>query len=285
MSGPRVSVVITAYNRPDYLQAALNSVLKQTYENYEIIVVDDCSRTDLSRVIKSFPRDVHFVRQSENGGPSRARNRGVALAGGEYVAFLDDDDEWLPSKLEAQVAAMDGHEACLCGFRFLERGRTQVHAIDAVTGDFLRRGNIFCGSSGFMARRDALVECPFDEDLSSGEEWDVYVRLSQRGSIAYVPEPLFLYRLGSHESITTRARTMTIADIGVRVEHIHKNRDWLGDRNYRILLARKILEYIGSKPNKSGFLAYSIRHAGPRATLDVLWKKALRSRDTLATQS
>lgn len=283
MSQPKVSVVIAAYNRPDYLAAALDSVFEQTYENTEIIVVDDCSQTDLAAVAEACPGEIRYVRRSENGGPSRARNHGVALAGGDYVAFLDDDDEWLPSKLERQIAAMDGHEACLSGFRFLETGQPQVHAIDAVTGDFLRRGNIFCGSSGFMARRDALLACPFDDNLSSGEEWDVYVRLSQRGSIAYVPEPLFLYRLGSHESITTRARTMTLSDIGVRVEHIHKNRDWLGDADFRILLARKILEYIASKPHKLGFLAYALRHAGLAATARVLLKKALRSPDTLTT--
>jgi glycosyltransferase involved in cell wall biosynthesis len=238
----------------------------------------------LSGVIEPPPGGIRYVRQSENAGPSAARNRGVALANGDYVAFLDDDDQWLPNKLDLQVAAMDGHEACLCGFTFLERDRNQVHPIATVTADLLRRGNIFCGASGFMARRDALVACPFDGDLSSGEEWDVYVRLSQRGSIAYVPEPLFLYRLGAHESITTQARTMTIPDIGVRVAHIHKNREWLGEAQYRILLARKILEYIGSKPNKFRFLICAIRHAGLPATVNVLWKKALRSPNTLATK-
>ncbi len=283
MSEPKVSVVITAYNRPGSLEAALNSALGQTYGNYEIIVVDDCSETDMSGAIKSLPGGIRYVRQSKNAGPSAARNRGVALASGDYVAFLDDDDQWLPNKLERQVAAMDGHEACLCGFTFLERDGNQVHPINVVTGDFLRRGNIFCGASGLMARRDALVACPFDGDLSSGEEWDVYVRISQRGSIAYVPEPLFLYRLGAHESITTQARTMTVPDIGGRLAHIRKNRDWLGETRYRILLARKILEYIGAKPNKFQFLVYAIRHAGLGATMHVLWKKALRSQDPLAT--
>ncbi len=281
MSEPKVSVVVTAYNRPDYLAAALDSVLGQTHGNREILVVDDCSEADLEGVVRSRPGDIRYVRQDRNGGPSKARNRGVALAVGEYVAFLDDDDTWLPAKLERQVAAMDGHLACLCGFRFLERDRVRVHAVDAITGDDLRRGNIFCGASGLMAPRDALLACPFDEGLSSGEDWDLYVRLSQRGSLAYVPQPLFLYRLGSHESITTRARSMTLSDIGVRVEHIHKNRDWLGDGNYRRLLAAKILEYIGGKPNKPAFLAYSLRHAGLGATLQVLLRKALRTPERL----
>lgn len=284
MSRPKVSIVITAYNRPDYLEEALNSVRKQTYENYEVIVVDDCSETDISGALGAEPGEVRYVRLSENGGPSRARNRGVALAGGDYLAFLDDDDMWAANKLERQVAAMVGHEACLCGITVLERGWSRVHAISEVTGDLLRMGNIFCGSSGLMARRDALLDCPFDENLSSGEDWDAYVRLSKRGAIAYVSEPLVLYRLGSHESITTQARNMLLSDVGVRVEHIHKNRDWLGDSNYRLLLARKILEYIGSKSNKSGFLAYSIRHAGLFATLDVLLKKTLRSPETLGQE-
>ena len=282
MKEPKVSVVIAAHNRPDHLEAALNSALSQTYRNTEIIVVDDASEIDLAGVVESCPGDVRYVRQDTNGGPSRARNRGVELAEGVYVAFLDDDDKWLPGKLERQVAAMEGQMACLCGFTLLERGANQVHNIKRISEDSLRLGNIFCGASGFVARKDALLACPFDENLSSGEEWDVYVRLSQHGEIAYVPEPLFLYRLGSHESITTKARTMRISDIGVRVEHIHKNREWLGERQYKILLARKILEYIATKPKKLGFLAYSIRHAGVHATFTVLLKKTLRSTDTLA---
>lgn len=283
MSGPKVSVVIAAYNRPDYLEAALNSAVNQTYGNTEIIVVDDGSEIDLAGVVASCPGPVRYVRQGENGGPSRARNRGVGLAAGAYVAFLDDDDQWLPDKLHRQVAAMDGHVACLCGFTFLERGQNQVHAINQVTGDFLRRGNIFCGASGFMGRKDALLACPFDDRLSSGEEWDVYVRLSQRGAIAYVPKPLFLYRLGSHDSITTKARTMRISDIGVRVEHIHKNRAWLGETQYKILLARKILEYIGSKNNKIGFVLQCVRASGLLMTAKVLCKKMLRSQDKLVS--
>ncbi len=279
MNEPKVSVVITAYNRPDYLQAALNSVLEQTYENIEIIVVDDASETDLAGVVQSCLGEVRYIRQDENGGPSRARNRGVVLAEGAYVAFLDDDDEWLPGKLERQVAAMEGHLACLCGFTFLERGAKQVHDIKQVSEDSLRLGNIFCGASGFLGRRHALLACPFDENLSSGEEWDVYVRLSRQGAIAYVPDPLFRYRLGSHESITTKARTMRTSDIGVRLEHIHKNRKWLGERQYTILLARKILEYIGSKKTKIDFLFYSVRNAGFPATLKVLFKKVLRSQE------
>jgi len=281
MNVPKVSVVIAAYNRPDYLKAALDSALKQTYENTEIIVVDDCSETDLAGVVEACPSKVRYARQSGNGGPSPTRNRGVALASGEYVAFLDDDDQWLPNKLERQVAAMDEHVACLCGFTFLERDQPHVHAITQVTGDFLRRGNIFCGASGFMGRKDVLLACPFDDRLSSGEEWDVYVRLSQRGAIAYVPEPLFLYRLGNHQSITTKARSMRISDISVRLEHIHKNREWLGETRYKILLARKVLEYIASKANKIGFLFYSLRVAGFFATVNVLCKKALRFDDKL----
>lgn len=284
MNEPKVSVVITAHNRPDYLRAALKTVLDQTYRNTEIIVVDDASQIDLAGVAGSFPHEIRYVRQSENGGPSRARNRGVALAGGDYVAFLDDDDEWLADKLNAQVAAMEGHLACLCGFIFLEHGANQVHNIKHVNEDLLRLGNIFCGASGFMGRKDALLACPFDDNLSSGEDWDVYVRLSQRGSIAYVPEPLFRYRLGSHESITTKARTMQISDIGVRLEHIRKNRIWLGERQYRILLARKILEYIGSKKGKLYYLLYSVREAGFSATLKILFDKVTRSREKL-TQS
>lgn len=275
-ASPMVSVVITTYDRPDFLEDALASVLGQSYRNIEIIVVDDCSPTDLFPVLGPAGVEIRYHRQPENGGANRARNAGVALARGELVAFLDDDDIWRADKVARQVAALDDREACLCGFGFIGSQNENVRTISGVTENILRRGNYICGTSGLLARRGALLSTPFDEALSNGQDWDIYVRLAQRGTIAYVAEPLFLRRFGEHDSISAKARKMRVEDIPRRAGAIYKHRVWLGEEWFRRRLASIALSYIGRKRGKVKFLLYSVRHAGLAATAWWLWFKAMR---------
>src|SRR6267154_1483950 len=104
----RVSVVIPVYNGERYLADAIQSVLDQTYQKFEVIVVDDGSTDGSARVAKRFGGAIRYVHQS-NGGVSKARNTGITLAQGTYLAFLDQDDLWLPDKLAVQVAYLDSH--------------------------------------------------------------------------------------------------------------------------------------------------------------------------------
>src|SRR5262245_17224568 len=101
---PRVSVVVTAYNQQHYVTATIRSVLDQTFRDYEIIVVDDGSTDETFQELRRFGNQLRLERQA-NQGVAGARNAGVRCAGGDYVAFLDGDDIWLPDKLERQVRA------------------------------------------------------------------------------------------------------------------------------------------------------------------------------------
>lgn len=105
---PRVSVIITTYNRADLLPRAVNSVLAQTFTDYEIIIVDDCSQDDTREVTRGFsdPR-IRLIRHETNQGAAAARNTGIANARGEYIAFLDDDDECTPNRLADQASVLD----------------------------------------------------------------------------------------------------------------------------------------------------------------------------------
>jgi len=105
-STPRVSVIIPAYNSADYLPEALESVLRQDYNNYEIIVIDDGSKDHTFNCVKPYKDQIRYFYQ-ENQGVSKARNHGIEVACGEFVAFLDADDFFLPHKLEAQLAVFD----------------------------------------------------------------------------------------------------------------------------------------------------------------------------------
>ena len=106
---PTVSVIIPTYNRRTYVQEAIDSVLAQTYPDYEIIVIDDGSTDGTDQVLHARYGDrIRYVWQ-ENQGESAARNRGIALARGEYIALLDSDDLWLPDKLAKQIPFLDSH--------------------------------------------------------------------------------------------------------------------------------------------------------------------------------
>ena len=109
MAKPLVSVIIPAYNSADFIDEALKSVFDQTYKDLEIIVVDDGSTDDTRAVLEKYGDRVNYHYQ-DNNGPASARNRGIKLARGKYIAFLDADDLWLPTKLEKQVALFKNRE-------------------------------------------------------------------------------------------------------------------------------------------------------------------------------
>lgn len=270
---PLVSIVITAYNRPDYLKIALDSALQQTAVSTEIIVVDDCSPTDLQSTVTSFDASIRYLRMERNGGANRARNHGVRQARGRYVAFLDDDDIWLPHKLERQLSRLTDATACLCGFEVLDTGMVFVRPVQQVTEDLLRQGNPYCGMSGLICKRGWLLDNPLDESLDNGQDWDIFVRLAQQAPIPYVTEALFLYRRGRHSSITSRIKTMGANEMERRLKVTYKHREWLGEYCFRRRLALTILGYIGNRRQPWKLVLLAIRKSGILATLSVLTEK------------
>jgi teichuronic acid biosynthesis glycosyltransferase TuaG len=105
MSNPLVSVIIPFYKRKEWLEEALESVFMQTYKNYEVILINDGSEEDISDIVNSYLNNIRYFYQSNKGAAS-ARNTGISLAKGDYYAFLDSDDIWLPQKLEVQISKM-----------------------------------------------------------------------------------------------------------------------------------------------------------------------------------
>jgi glycosyltransferase involved in cell wall biosynthesis len=104
----KVNVVIPVYNAHDVIRETIETVLAQTWKDYDIIIVDDGSTDGSGAIVREFGDRIRHVRQ-ENSGVARARNRGIAESAGEYIALLDHDDLWHPTKLEKQVAVLDGH--------------------------------------------------------------------------------------------------------------------------------------------------------------------------------
>lgn len=197
-----VSVVIVAYNKGDTLAEAIESVLAQSYRDFEILVVDDGSTDDTAARVRPYRSRVRYL-VKPNGGTGSARNLGIAEAQGRYVAFLDGDDLWLPRKLEVQMEAFRGEPeivAVQCGaycvdsrLRVLEE-RSCRPARDTLI-DFLLFRNLPAFSSAVVIRGETLRTIGgFGTDLVILSDWDMACRLSRAGTLRSIPVPLVLYR-------------------------------------------------------------------------------------------
>ena len=198
---PLVSVVIPAYNAEQTLRATVESVLRQTFEDFEIIVVDDGSQDATATVADSLGDRRVVVRSVANGGVARARNLGVARASGDLIAFLDSDDAWRPTKLERQVSLMAQDTAVgMCFVSTIRARGEQTQYIDAQAyGDYtaalLLQSNIIAGSCSSAMVRTALARSAggFDPTLSQCADWDYWLRLSLIAGFAPISEPLAIY--------------------------------------------------------------------------------------------
>ncbi|MEX2459640.1 MAG: glycosyltransferase family 2 protein [Actinomycetota bacterium] len=212
MPDPLFSVIIPTYGRQQFLEAAVGSVLAQTVDDLEVVVVDDASPEPA--VIPADPR-VRSVRRTENGGSGAARNTGIEAARGLYVTFLDDDDEFTPRRLAIALEGLERAPIAVCWGQYLGgppgRGRT----LDGDVSDTILDG--IAPHTG----RTALVRelCPrFDERFRGSEDVEWWLRLAQLGSVATVPEPGYLFRLhpgprhgkGTHVRIQDRLDIMDL---------------------------------------------------------------------------
>ena len=197
---PRVSAIIPTYNNPAMLLQAVESVLAQTYDDYELLVVDDGSEPETRKALEPFMDRIKYIYQ-ENAGPSAARNRGIKESGGELVAFLDHDDLWLPEKLQAQVEYMDAHpEFPLTYHRvdYFTDGRTLDFPVrEGPTGDVLAPlfKRIFLITLAVMCRRECFEKVGyFNEELRFAQDYDIWLRMAVEYEFGYVDKMLGRYR-------------------------------------------------------------------------------------------
>ncbi len=205
-ASPLVSVIIPVYNRFEMAKEAVSSVIGQTYQKLEVIIVDDGSMDMTSTLAIYFGDDsrVKYLKINHNGMPGFVRNKGVEISSGKYLAFLDSDDLWVDSKLEKQISFLEKNSAYKV-----------VHTREA----WVRNGKII-SQSGFNHKRignifsDALVKCilgpstimleadlykklgGFRDDLEIAEDYELWLRLTDTNSIGYIDEPLITKRAG-----------------------------------------------------------------------------------------
>jgi len=200
-----VSIIIPTFNRSDLLKRALESVSKQIFLDYEVIVIDDGSTDDTAKMLQAeFPL-VRYVYQ-ENEGVSSARNKGLNIANGEWLAFLDSDDEWLPGKLEKQIATLKlTSDAKICHTEEIwVRNGVRVNQMKKhkKTGGWIFPQCLpLCAMSpsSIVIHRSVFDEVgKFDTTFPACEDYDLWLRITAKYPVLYIEEPQII-KYGGHE--------------------------------------------------------------------------------------
>lgn len=198
---PTVSIIIPSYNYGRFIGRALNSVLSQSYQDYEIIIVDDASTDDTKDVVGKYndPR-IRYIVHPVNCGPSKARNTGIEASKGRYIAFLDSDDIWMPEKIESQIGLFQN------GPDNLGVVYTNMKVCDETTSKtfsthfFAYRGKVLqsllevnhVGNSGVMIKKECFAKAGlFDVSMRLCEDWDMWIRVACFDQFDCIEQPLF----------------------------------------------------------------------------------------------
>ncbi|MCL1950191.1 MAG: glycosyltransferase [Turicibacter sp.] len=206
-----ISVIIPTYNRAQTIVRSIESVLAQTYQDFEVLVVDDASTDNTEEVVAGIEDErVKYFRLPKNGGAPVARNFGIQQAAYEYIAFQDSDDEWFPQKLELQLAELLEQGADLIGCCFmLHFTQDDVRPIprEEIANEDIPSILVFdnfISTQTILAKKEALLEENFDEGLLRLQDWDLVIRISQRFKVVFLNEVLVdVYRQENSISETT----------------------------------------------------------------------------------
>ncbi|MEW6376342.1 MAG: glycosyltransferase [Thermodesulfobacteriota bacterium] len=225
---PKVSVIIPAYNRLPMLKEALDSVLAQDFEDFELIIVDDGSTDGTGEEMKKYGGRVRLFQHSENRGVSAARNRGILHARGKYTAFLDSDDLWVKGKLKIQVAFLDDnpqYPLCYTDEVWIRKGKRVNPMLKHTkySGWIFEKCLPLCtiSPSSAMMRKTLFSRVGlFDEALPVCEDYDFWLRVSRRFPIFFINRKLIIKRGGHPDQLSQRT--------------------WGNDR-YRVIALEKLL--------------------------------------------
>ena len=249
---PLVSVVVPTYNRALLLGRTLRAILAQECTDLEVVVVDDGSTDETARTAVAADPRVAVIRNQQPAGVSAARNRGIAAARGDWIAFCDDDDLWSPLKLIRQLEAADraGADWVYAGDVNIDEGLQVLSGgpppdPEAVLAGMSRSNPLASGSSNVLVRTSVLAAIGgFDPTLRRTEDWDLWIRLAKTGPPAWVREPLVAYsfhagNVVAHpgEMVEEARRLAARYAIPVDVTAMHRRAAWASLRDGRRLRA------------------------------------------------
>ena len=246
---PLVSIIMPAYNAEKTIVESIESVLRQTYRNWELIVVNDGSKDSTSEVVLAINDERVRLIEQENGGVANARNNGINNSTGEYIAFLDSDDLWVEEKLERQLGTIEGGEHKMCFAKtwcFRENSNQTSDCFVNVSLDFDDRDKIliydFIPILTVLLAKDVLDEVGyFDETLRGVEDWDLWIRVLQKYDVVYLDEFLAKYRIssiglsGNFEKHFIEEEKVWMKHIDLYSKEISSYRQWFADKKQTII--------------------------------------------------
>lgn len=281
---PLVSVVIPTCNRAHLLTRAIQSVLSQTYSNLEIIVVDDASNDDTSSVVLGFKDSrIRYIRHETRQGGASARNTGINAGAGQFLAFLDDDDEWEAEKTELQLAALEGWDVVLCMSTsssdedvrsLVSKGRCSL--------DDLREGmpRIGTGASGIVGHAHVFRSVQFDPKLPRCQDWDLLIRVAERFRIRYLGRRLVRYNDAGHDRISNRMARQSISatELNKYLLFFEKHRAFFGERRFRRHLVNALMYGFRERRDKLSLLRRAVHLCGFAPVASAIAERALPAR-------
>lgn len=241
MSQPLVSAIVTTKNRAALLPRALESVFAQTYPNIELVVVDDGSTDDTQQVIEDFSKEhpILIIRNNDSMGAPGARNQGIEAASGEFVAGLDDDDEWHPERISYLMAANREDFACITSdVNLVYPSRERVWKKDRLFtfNDLLYSNQV---GNQVLVKKERIMEVGgFDERLQAAQDYDLWLRLCKRyGPIRNVQEPLQNVYMDHGEEQITNPKTQLSGYLSFYQKH--KSEMNYAQRKYQLFTIRR----------------------------------------------
>lgn len=243
---PLVSVIIPTYNRATVLEDAIESVLNQTFRNFELLIVDDGSTDDTPQRVARHRNPVKYLSQT-NKGVAAARNAGIQSSQGDLICFLDSDDRWIKNKLEIQVEFMMSDpdiKICYTGETWIRNGvrvdQKQVHR--KYSGWIYQKCLPLCiiSASSVMIHREVFARVGlFDESMIVCEDYDLWLRISRFYPISFIPEPLIMKYGGHHDQLSLRYLGMDVFRIKALEKILTENGLSEEDRNATIRMLQK----------------------------------------------
>lgn len=213
----RVSVIIPAYNAERFIRESVDSALAQTHRDVEVIVVDDSSTDDTLHILQEYGSRIRVLHQ-RNAGAAAARNAGAKVATGDWLALLDADDLWEPTKLEHQLAITTSTCSYTNRTNFGSRGDVPELQSDITA---MHEGDVFLPlllESNFMTNSSVIVRKHvfermggFSTQLKNAEDWDLWLRIAEHHRVNYCPEPLVRYRFHSGGKSRNNHKAMALA--------------------------------------------------------------------------
>lgn len=246
---PKISIIMPTYNCAQYIRSAVESVLKQTYQDYELMIVDDGSEDETASTVSPYlgPK-VHYIRL-EHQGIAHARNHALRESSAPFIAFLDADDVWVSDKLAKQMTVFQNPEVDICytGHTLIDHEDrvTRTPAFKAYRGKVTKQifYDNFMPASSVMLKRECLAKSGgFDETLTRSEDWDLWLRLSVFCFIDYAAEPLLFYRKGRPYQLTENLEKLREAQRQVIQQFVQTHPTLLSDQEIRAVQSKICFE-------------------------------------------